>query len=53
MPFRPPEMKRGQKRRIVLEFRGPKKLHHLKRLSKAVKALAKKHKLKLVKKARG
>jgi hypothetical protein len=50
MPFIPPPPKRGQKRKIVLEFRGPMKDSHLKRLSKAVKALAKKHKLKHVNK---
>lgn len=52
MPFKPP-MKRGQKRRVVLEFRGARKDRALKQLSKAVKALAKKHKLKLVKRKRG
>ena len=52
MPFKAPAPKRGQKRRIVLEFRGPMEMQHLKRLSKAVKALAKKHKLKIVKKGR-
>ncbi len=53
MPFKPPPPKRGQKRRIVLEFRGPMKDHHLKRLAKAVKAVAKKHRLKIVKRKRG
>ncbi|MBI2161541.1 MAG: hypothetical protein HYU25_14385 [Candidatus Rokubacteria bacterium] len=52
MPFKPP-IKRGQKRRVVLEFRGPRKDAQLKRLSKAVKALAKKHKLTVVKRKRG
>ncbi len=52
MPFKAPPPKRGQKRKIVLEFRGPMELAHLKRLSKAVKALAKKHKLRIVKKGR-
>jgi len=51
MPFKP-AMKRGKKRRIVLEFRW-KKDRALDQLSKAVKALAKKHKLKLVKRKRG
>lgn len=44
MPFKPPSPNRGQKRKIILEFRGPMELHHLRRLSRAVKALAKKHK---------
>lgn len=49
MPFKGPELKRGQKRRIVLEFRGPKKGPQLKRLAKAVRALVRKHSLKLKK----
>jgi hypothetical protein len=52
MPFKSPP-KRGQKRRIVLEFRGPLTDAQTKRLSKAIKAVAKKHKLKIVKRARG
>lgn len=53
MPFKLPAPKRGKKRRIVLEFRGPMKDTHLKRLSKAVKALARKYKLRLAKRKRG
>lgn len=53
MPFKPPAPKRGQKRRIVLEFRGPMKDTHLKRLKKAVRSLARKHKLRVVKRKRG
>ncbi len=52
MPFKPP-VKRGQKRRIVLEFRGPRKDRALEQLSRAVKALAKKYTLKLAKRKRG
>lgn len=52
MPFKAPAPKRGKKRRIVLEFRGPMKDPQLKRLAKAVKAVAKKHKLKIVKRKR-
>lgn len=51
MPFKA-SMKRGQKRRIVLEFSGPREDRALERLAKAVRALAKKHKLRL-KKTRG
>jgi len=49
MPFKPPAPKRGKKRRIVLEFRGPMTDDQLKRLGKAVKAVARKLKLKIVK----
>ncbi len=52
MPFKSPP-KRGQKRKIVLEFRGPLTPAQTKRIAKAVKAVAKKHKLKIVKKKRG
>jgi hypothetical protein len=52
MPFKLPAPKRGQRRRIVLEF-GPMKDSQLKRLGKAVKAVAKKHKLKIVRRRRG
>lgn len=52
MPFKMPPPKRGKKRRVVLEF-GSMTEGALKRLAKAVKAVAKKHKMRIVKRKRG
>jgi hypothetical protein len=51
MPFKLPPPKRGKKRRVVLEF-GSMTDAALKRLAKAVKAVAKKHKMRIVKRRR-
>src|SRR5436309_5320304 len=52
MPFKMPPPKRGKRRRVVLEF-GSMTEGALRRLAKAVKAVAKKHKLRIVRRKRG
>ena len=51
MPFKMPPPKRGKKRRVVLEF-GTMSEAELRRLGKAVKAVAKKHKMRIVRRKR-
>jgi hypothetical protein len=51
MPFKLPPPKRGRKRRVVLEF-GSMTDAALKRLAKAVRAVAKKHKMRIVRRKR-
>src|SRR5882672_11587983 len=51
MPFKMPPPKRGKRRRVVLEF-GSMTESALKRLAKAVKAVAKKHKMRVVRRKR-
>jgi hypothetical protein len=51
MPFKMPPPKRGKKRRVVLEF-GSMSDAALRRLAKAVRAVARKHKMRIVRRKR-
>lgn len=47
MPFTGPQVKRGRRRRILIEFKGRTRSRELKQLARAVKQLVKKHNVRI------